>query len=140
MEDARARISYIESERGLAISLPRIDPRTGALPGAGGVTQRQGPLHDPLLNYGPGRRGWLLLPRGEPAMHGRAGALERGGHRLLSGVENVRRLPGVESDDIAEDQGGTLTRWQKLKSGYECKRDGFLSLVTFLWARSTVAE
>jgi hypothetical protein len=38
----------------------------------------------------------------------------------------------VESDDVAQDEDGELTRWEDLKGGHEGQRDGFGLLVAGL--------
>jgi hypothetical protein len=59
------------------------------------------------------------------ALQRSAGPLEGAGHRLFGRVEDLRHLPGVESQHVAQDQHGPLAGRQQLQRGHEGQRDGF---------------
>jgi cytochrome bd ubiquinol oxidase subunit II len=67
------------------------------------------PLDELLLPGGFRGRGWCGRFR-ELCAQGRAGALERAGHRLLGGPEDAGRLAGGESEHVAQEQHGPLPR------------------------------
>src|SRR5258705_11053190 len=58
--------------------------------------------------------------------------------RVDRGVQHVRDLVRVESEDVAQDEDGELARRQQLKGGHEGQRDGFGLLVAGLRADSCV--
>jgi hypothetical protein len=55
-----------------------------------------------------------------------------------STVEHVGYLVGVESEDVAQDEGGELARRQDLQGGHEGQGDGFGLLVAGLGAERHV--
>jgi Na+/melibiose symporter-like transporter len=59
------------------------------------------------------------------ALQRSAGPLEGAGHRLFGRVKDLRHLPGVESQHVAQDQHGPLAGRQQLQRGHEGQRDGF---------------
>ena len=66
------------------------------------------------------------------APQGRAGALERAGHRLIGGPEDAGRLAAGEPEHVAQDQHGPLPRRQPLHRGDEGQRDRLARLVAGL--------
>src|SRR5216684_9151706 len=77
----------------------------------------------------PGAGGCPRSPDlGEPALERGTGPLEGAGHRLFGRVKDLRHLPGVEPQHVAQDQHGTLAGRQQLQRGHEGQRDGFPGL------------
>lgn len=73
----------------------------------GGIEGPRKPIHQFLLGGGVRRRGRLPLPRHRLlSLEGGAGALERAGHLLLAGVERPGDLTGLESQHVAQIEGG----------------------------------
>ena len=96
----------------------------------GGLEGPGEPIHQLLLGGRAGRRWRFPLPRSwSLPLQGGAGALERAGHRLLGGAEDVGGLGGVESQHVAEDEDGALAGRQQLQGGDEGERDRFHRLV-----------
>ena len=81
------------------------------------------------------QRGWFLLRRPrKTALHGGAGPLERAGDRLLTDIEDLGCLTGVEAEDVAQDERGALTGRQQLQGGDEGQRNRLPGLVPGLRA------
>ena len=89
------------------------------------------PLDEVFLPGGFRGRGWYGRFR-ELCAQGRAGALERAGHRLLGGPEDAGRLAAGEPEHVAQDQHGPLPRRQPLHRGDEGQRDRLARLVAGL--------
>jgi cytochrome bd ubiquinol oxidase subunit II len=89
------------------------------------------PLDELFLLGGFRRRGWCGRFR-EPCAQGRAGALERAGHRLIGGPEDAGRLAAGEPEHVTQDQHGPLPRRQPLHRGDEGQRDRLARLVAGL--------